>query len=204
MITLINYGLGNIRAFVNVYERLNIKIRIAHKPEDLKGSTKLILPGVGAFDQAMLQLNQSGLRDELEKQVLIEKVPVIGVCVGMQILAKSSDEGKLSGLGWIDSKVKLFNASIIESKTGLPHMGWNTIMPVCVNPLLTGFTSESRFYFLHSYYFVCNNPDDTIATTDYGLKFSCAVNNGNIYGVQFHPEKSHANGIQLLYNFSKL
>ncbi len=204
MITIINYGLGNIRAFVNVYERLNIKIRIAYKPEDLKGSSKLILPGVGAFDQAMIQLNQSGMRDELEKQVLLEKIPVIGICVGMQMLSRSSDEGKMPGLGWIDSNVKLFNASAIESKTRLPHMGWNTLSPVRENPLLTGFINESRFYFLHSYYFVCNNAEDTLATTEYGVKFSCAVNNGNIYGVQFHPEKSHANGIQLLYNYSKL
>ncbi len=204
MITIIDYGLGNIRAFVNVYERLNIEIRIAHKPDEIKGATKIILPGVGAFDHAMTQLNHSGMREELEKQVLINGIPVVGICVGMQMLARSSDEGKLPGLGWIDGIVKLFDASTIPYKTRLPHMGWNTIDPVKNVPLLDGFDSQSRFYFLHSYYFVCNNPDDVIATTSYGIKYASAVAKNNIYGIQFHPEKSHSNGIQLLHNFAKL
>lgn len=204
MITIIDYGLGNIRAFVNVYERLNIEIRIAHKPDEIKGATRIILPGVGAFDHAMTQLNHSGMREELEKQVLINGIPVVGICVGMQMLARSSDEGKLPGLGWIDGIVKLFDASTIPYKTRLPHMGWNTIDPVKNVPLLDGFDSQSRFYFLHSYYFVCNNPDDVIATTSYGIKYASAVAKNNIYGIQFHPEKSHSNGIQLLHNFAKL
>jgi glutamine amidotransferase len=202
MITIIDYGLGNIRAFVNVYERLNIKTRVAHTADDLKEASKIILPGVGAFDHAMTQLNQSGLREELEKQVLVNKVPVVGICVGMQILARSSDEGNLPGLGWIDGEVKIFDASKIVYKTRLPHMGWNTISPVNGSPLLAGFTPESRFYFLHSYYFECNNTEDVISTTEYGIKYTSAVNSENVYGIQFHPEKSHSNGVQLLKNFA--
>ena len=204
MITIVDYGLGNIRAFANVYERLNISTKIAHKADDLKDATKIILPGVGAFDYAMSQLNASGMRDELELQVLQNKVPVVGICVGMQILAKASDEGKLPGLGWIDANVKLFNANLIPFKTRLPHMGWNSANPVIENKLLTGFNGKTRFYFLHSYYFVCNNEKDIIATTEYGTTYASAVNKENIYGIQFHPEKSHSNGIQLLSNFAML
>lgn len=204
MITIIDYGLGNIRAFVNVYDRLNIKTKIAHTAADIKDAEKIILPGVGAFDYAMSQLNASGMRDELEKQVLIHKVPVVGICVGMQMLAKRSDEGKLPGLGWIDGEVKLFDESLIPYKTRLPHMGWNTMVPVKPNALLADFNGQSRFYFLHSYYFDCNNEEDSIARTEYGITYTSAINKENIYGIQFHPEKSHSNGIQLLHNFAKL
>jgi glutamine amidotransferase len=204
MITIIDYGLGNIRAFVNVYERLNIKTRIARCADDIKDVSKIILPGVGAFDHAMTQLNQSGMREELEKQVLINKIPVVGICVGMQMLAKSSDEGVLPGLGWIDAEVKLFDASKINYKTQLPHMGWNSISPVNSHSLMNGFNTESRFYFLHSYYFVCHNPEDVMSITEYGINYASAVNRENIFGIQFHPEKSHSNGIQLLHNFALL
>jgi glutamine amidotransferase len=204
MITIIDYGLGNIRAFVNVFDRLNIKTKIARKSDDFKDASKIILPGVGAFDYAMNQLNASGMRDELENQVLSNKIPVVGICVGMQMLAKSSDEGNLPGLGWIDGEVKLFDASLIPYKTRLPHMGWNSIRPVNGNHLMTDFNDDSRFYFLHSYYFVCHNKDEIISTTEYGVTFTSAVNKENIYGIQFHPEKSHQNGIQLLHNFAKL
>lgn len=204
MITIIDYGLGNIRAFTNVYERLNIKTKVAHTAKDIQGAEKIILPGVGAFDHAMSQLNQSGMRDELEKQVLIHKVPVVGICVGMQILGKTSDEGVLPGLGWINGIVKKFDPYKITFKTQLPHMGWNTICPIKYNPLMTGFNSESKFYFLHSYYFICENPEDVISTTEYGIKYASALNSENIFGIQFHPEKSHYNGIQLLHNFAKL
>ena len=202
MIAIIDYGLGNLRAFINLYERLNIQVKVARIPDDLKKASKIILPGVGAFDHAMMQLNRSGMRDELEKQVLLNKIPVVGICVGMQMLAKSSEEGKLPGLGWIDGIVKLFDASTIPYKTRLPHMGWNTISPVNGIPLLKGFNKESRFYFLHSYYFVCKDEQDVIATTEYGIVFASAVRKNNIFGIQFHPEKSHYNGIQLLNNFS--
>jgi glutamine amidotransferase len=204
MITIIDYGLGNIRAFVNVYNRLNIETKVAHVAEDLKSGTKIILPGVGAFDYAISQLNASSMRDELEKQVIENKIPIIGICVGMQILAKSSDEGKLSGLGWIDGQVKQFDTSLIPYKTKLPHMGWNNINPVNKCQLLFGLSDQSLFYFLHSYYFSCEKKENIISTTDYGITYASVVNKENIYGIQFHPEKSHSNGIQLLHNFAKL
>lgn len=204
MITIINYGLGNIRAFANVYKRLNINVAIASHKEELQKATKIILPGVGAFDHAMTLLNESGMRETLDDLVLNKKIPVIGICVGMQILAKSSEEGVLPGLGWIDASVKKFDESLLKHKTRLPHMGWNTIRPVKPGGLLESFTDTSRFYFLHSYYFKCNDAGNESAVTNYGISFSCVVNTGNIYGVQFHPEKSHQNGIQLLHNFSTL
>ena len=204
MITIIDYGLGNIRAFVNVYERLTIKTKVAHTAADIRDAEKIILPGVGAFDYAMSQLNASGMRDELEKQVLVNKVPVVGICVGMQMLANSSDEGKLPGLGWIDGEVKLFDESLIPYKTRLPHMGWNSIKPLNNCPLLSGFNDLSRFYFLHSYYFACKNEQNVISTTEYGIMYASAVNRENIYGIQFHPEKSQYYGIKVINNFLNL
>lgn len=204
MITIIDYGLGNIRAFVNVFKKLNISTKVAHVPDDLKEACKIILPGVGAFDYAMQMLNNSGMREELDKQVLENEKPVLGICVGMQILAKSSEEGFLPGLGWIDGMVKKFDSATSSSKIPLPHMGWNNISPIRSNPLLEGIYSGSRFYFLHSYYFACNNDNDIIAKSEYGVSFASGINNSKIYGIQFHPEKSHSNGIKLLYNFATM
>ena len=204
MIKIIDYGLGNIRAFANVYDRLNIPISVARTADDLKDAKKIILPGVGAFDHAMSELNKSGMRETLEIMALDRRLPILGICVGMQIMAHTSDEGTLPGLGWIDGTVKKFDTFLLNSKIQLPHMGWNTIHPNIGNPLLTNFNNESRFYFLHSYYFQCNNSNDTISTTEYGIEYSSAINNMNIYGVQFHPEKSHQWGIQLLKNFAEL
>ena len=204
MITLVDYGVGNIFAFQNVYKRLDIPTKIAKTHEDLSDAEKLILPGVGSFDYAMGQLNASGMREKLDELVLEKKVPVIGICVGMQIMGNRSDEGKLEGLKWIDSEILKFDESLIKQRTKLPHMGWNDVTPVKNHPLFIGLDKEAIFYFLHSFYFNCNNPADSIAVSDYGLSFSSAVNKQNIYGIQFHPEKSHQYGEKLLHNFAKL
>lgn len=204
MITIVDYGLGNIKAFANGYEKLNIPITIANNADVLKNASKIILPGVGAFDYAMTRLNNSGLRDTLDELVLNKNTPILGICVGLQILAQKSAEGELPGLGWIDGEVVKFDASSIQNHTQLPHMGWNTIILNNNNKLLNSLTNRSRFYFLHSYYFKCNDENNIIATTEYGAVFTSVVNRDNIYGVQFHPEKSHHNGAQLLKNFADL
>ena len=204
MIAIVDYGLGNIKAFVNVYERLKIKVEVVKDASQLKNATKIILPGVGAFDYTMHQLNKSGMRSILDELVLRHKIPIIGICVGMQMFAKSSEEGMLSGLGYIDATVKRIDIPKFDFKTRLPHMGWNTICPTGNNPLMHNLDNHSKFYFLHSYYFHCNNSEDIIATTEYGATFASAVNFDNVYGTQFHPEKSHQNGIQLLENFGRL
>lgn len=204
MITLIDYGVGNINAFVNVYKRVDVPVKIAKTESDLEGSEKLILPGVGHFDYAMSKLNSSGMRDKLDDLVLNQKVPVIGICVGMQMMANHSDEGKLEGLKWIDASVKRFDESKINQVTRLPHMGWNDVKPVKDMELFKGLENDSIFYFLHTYYFECNNPSDVMAVSDYGIEFASAAHHENKYGVQFHPEKSHHYGEILLQNFAKL
>lgn len=204
MITLIDYGVGNINAFVNVYKRVDVPVKIAKTKEDLIGAEKLILPGVGHFDHAMTQLNNSGMRDTLDKMVLLDKIPVIGICVGMQMMANNSDEGTLEGLKWIDASVRKFDESKINQVTRLPHMGWNDVKPVKDIPLFNGLEKDAIFYFLHTYYFECNNPNDVMAVTEYGGEFASAAHHENKYGIQFHPEKSHSYGETLLHNFAKL
>jgi glutamine amidotransferase len=204
MITIVDYGLGNIAAFANVYKKANIEVAIAKTADHLKGASKLILPGVGHFDHAMELLQQSGMRDTLDNLVLRDKVPVIGVCVGMQILARSSEEGKLPGLGWIDADVRAFKSWDATRNMELPHMGWNDVRPLSTNALFNELETDARFYFLHSYYFSCDRQQDVLAICNYGADFSCAVHSSNIYGVQFHPEKSHSFGNRLLKNFAEL
>jgi len=204
MIVIINYGVGNINAFVNVYKKLGIQLKIVKTHNELNGATKIILPGVGAFDQAMNMLNGSGMRPVIDEMVLTRNVPVIGICVGMQMLANSSEEGILPGLGYIDAVVRKFDETNMKKRLNLPHMGWNDVKPVNNSGLFNNLADNPLFYFLHSYYFECNRAADSIATADYGGEFVCAVNNKNVYGVQFHPEKSHFYGIQLLKNFSEL
>jgi imidazole glycerol-phosphate synthase subunit HisH len=204
MITVMDYGLGNIRAFMNVYERLNVPCRTASSADELTDAVKIILPGVGSFDRAMDRLEASGMRGVLEQKVLQEKVPVIGICVGMQILADSSEEGTRPGLGWIPGAVRRFDAARIPYATKLPHMGWNTVRTGRPDPLMDSFNGSSRFYFLHSYYFECADASHMLSQTDYGLTYASAVQRGNIYGIQFHPEKSHSAGVTLLHNFARL
>jgi len=204
MIAIIDYGLGNINAFINVFNRIGVPVKIASAIDDLDGSTKIILPGVGAFDHAMKMLEESGLRPRLDNLVMNRRLPIIGICVGMQILARSSEEGILPGLGYVDGIVKRFDPSKILQTTRLPHMGWNSVRPKESNGLFKSIEKDTRFYFLHSYYFECFDQSDVLATTDYGGDFSSAIRHGNIYGVQFHPEKSHSAGVRLLQNFAEL
>ena len=204
MITIIDYGLGNIQAFVNIYKRLNVPVLLAKSADDLADATHLILPGVGSFDWAMERLNISGMRATLDHLVLVNKKPVMGICVGMQMMAMRSDEGSAAGLGWFDAEVRRFDESRFQGRTHLPHMGWNDVYPLDTNGLFQNMDADARFYFLHSYYFAPNNQGDVLAQTDYGDRFACAVRRQNIYGVQFHPEKSHSWGIDLLRNFSSL
>lgn len=204
MIGIIDYGSGNISAIKNIYEVLKIETVMVSKPEDLANVDKIILPGVGSFDQVMKSLNRSGIREELDNRVLKDRVPVLGICVGMQIMSKGSEEGKEKGLGWIDAQVKRFDDALIPHKPKTPHMGWNSLSPLADNMLLSGVEDDLGFYFVHSYYFSCHDETDAIAKTKYGLEFTCAVNKENVYGVQFHPEKSHTNGIKLFENFAKI
>lgn len=204
MITIVDYGLGNILAFANAYKRLGIPVAIAKDASDLAGATKLILPGVGAFDHAMKLLLQSGMLDALDEMVISRGVPVLGVCVGMQILAATSEEGHLPGLGWVPGKVRAFRSNEQSARMPLPHMGWNNVRPHGGSALFAGLESEARFYFLHSYYFQCANDENILAETEYYTNFSCAVQMKNVFGVQFHPEKSHHFGTQLFKNFAEL
>lgn len=203
MISIVDYGLGNIRAFENIYRNLGIRAQVAKSATELSNASKIILPGVGAFDWAMHRLNQSGMAETLSDLVLNQKVPVLGVCVGMQIMAKSSEEGDLSGLGWIDADVKRFDEELFTQRTHLPHMGWNDI-EVAKNCCLFEGIDRPLFYFLHSYYLNPLKRQNVVGYSNYGSKFVCAIAEGNIFATQFHPEKSHSSGIKLLKNFSEM
>lgn len=202
MIAIVDYGSGNIHAIANIYRRLEIPAFVASSPADLERADRIILPGVGAFDQAMAHLNESGLRAALNKRVLEDEVPFLGICVGMQLLARRSEEGTLPGLGWIDADVRRFDDRLFAQRTRLPHMGWNDIERTREHALLAALDDQFGFYFLHSFYVACDEPADVLAETDYGLRFHAAVQVRNVLGVQFHPEKSHQNGVQLLKNFA--
>ncbi len=203
MIAIIDYGLGNVMAFLNVFKRQNVSATVAKSAAVVRQASKLIMPGVGSFDQAMRQLDDSGMRPAIEECVLQKRVPILGICVGMQMLANSSEEGQLPGLGWIPGTVKKFDLKHMPPGTNLPHMGWNDVTPNSPRSLFAAMECDARFYFLHSYYFEAQDQRDVLATTNCGIQFSCAVQRDNIHGVQFHPEKSHHFGSQLLTNFAK-
>lgn len=204
MITIIDYGSGNIRAIGNIYDTLKIDYKIAKSPEEVIGAERLFLPGVGAFDETISMLDKTGFREVLDFEVVHNKIPIIGICVGMQILAESSEEGKLPGLGYVKGKVRKMDASLLNQKPKLPHLGWNSIEIKRQSAMFKNIDSELGFYFLHSYYFECEHEEDILTTTTYGKSFASAINHDNVYGIQFHPEKSHHNGINLLHNFATL
>ena len=205
MIRVVDYGVGNIQAFMTVFKRLGLDAQRVQTPQELEGATRLVLPGVGHFDHAMQQLNDSGLRPALEDLVLNQHVPVVGVCVGMQMLAAGSDEGVLPGLNWIPGRVRAFATHPLAANLPMPHMGWNDLQPQPGAKLFAaGFDEVLQFYFLHSYYFDAQDKADVAATAHYGFDFDAVVSRGHIHGVQCHPEKSHHWGAQLLKNFAEL
>lgn len=203
MILVVDYGLGNTQAFLTMFKRLGFESARARDCGDLRGATKVVLPGVGSFDHAMELLEASGMESTLYDLARSNEVPILGVCVGMQILAQGSDEGRRPGLGLIDGAVRSFASNPSAVNLPLPHMGWNDVESTPSCPLFKGI-DDPRFYFLHSYYFECANRSESAAQAIYGFGFDCSVQRDNVYGVQFHPEKSHHWGAALLNNFASL
>ena len=204
MIGIVDYGLGNVNAFGNIYKRLNIPFKFIRSDLELNDASHLILPGVGTFDYAIERINSSGMRERLDQLVLEEKIPILGVCIGMQIMGKKSEEGNLRGLCWLDADIKRLENQNSKKKINLPHLGWNNINIKKTSNLINDLDKDAQFYFLHSYYFSPNKCTNVLAESDYGMNFPCAVMHENIFGVQFHPEKSHSWGVQILKNFSSL
>jgi glutamine amidotransferase len=202
VIAIVGYGLGNVEAIANIYKRENIPAVIATSASQLREATRLILPGVGSFDWAMQRLNASGMRDELEIQVRQCQKPVLGICVGFQMMARRSDEGRDAGLGWIGAEVRRFATPAGGPPVRLPHMGWNDAVALRPSHLFEALDVPMRFYFLHSYYFVPDRAEDVLTQTEFCGHFCSSAGCGNVFGVQFHPEKSHQWGVRLLRNFA--
>lgn len=207
MIVIVNYGLGNVASIKNMLKKIGVKSTISSDHVEIAKASKLILPGVGAFDYGMRYLNNLNLKPILDKKVLEEKVPILGICLGMQLLSEGSEEGELAGLGWIKGKCKKFSFQSIAdgNKFKVPHMGWNEVKIGGESNLYHGFDkNDAAFYFVHSYHLACDDPSTVLTTTSYGYEFTSSVQKENIMGVQFHPEKSHKYGMKLLRNFVEM
>ena len=201
MITIVDYDMGNSRSVVNMLQRIGFKAEITRDHKKPESAEKLILPGVGSFDTAMKNLEHFELKELLDRKALIEKVPFLGICLGMQILTNSSEEGNLSGLGWTEGSASKFKS---ENDIKVPHMGWNYIQPSSNSRLCKNLEDNSRFYFVHSYYVQVHEEEHSSMKTKYSLEFDSGIEKDNIFGVQFHPEKSHKFGMQILKNFAEL
>lgn len=203
MILIIDYGVGNVHSILNMFKKIGIDAKLSEHPNEVLSADKVILPGVGSFDYGMKQLKESGYYDTVLKYAREVKKPLLGICLGMQMLGLSSEEGFEPGLGLIPFRNIKFKFN--DNKLKVPHMGWNLVKSVKSNEKFSeNFTEDFRFYFVHSYYAVCEKQENILLTCDYGFEFSAAVQKDNIYGVQFHPEKSHKFGMQLLKNFAEL
>lgn len=205
MLTIVDYGMGNIGSILNMLKKIGVQGNISSDPSVVESANKLILPGVGAFDQGMSNLKERGLIEPLTRAVMEKKTKVIGICLGMQLFCKRSEEGTLPGLSWLDAEVIRFNfqgANNENQRLKIPHMGWNTVTVKKSLSVSEGITDETRFYFVHSYHLKCNNAGDELLSATYGYPFPAAIANENLFGVQFHPEKSHRFGMQLLKNFA--
>lgn len=202
MITIVDYGMGNVGSIKNMLKYIGKESTITSDPDKIYKASKLILPGVGSFDIAMRNIEKHNLLEVLNLKALKDKIPILGICLGMQILTNDSEEGISKGLGWINANTKKFKLN--ETKFKIPHMGWNTVKVANENLLSKQFHTDTRFYFVHSYFVKVNDEKNSILKTQYHINFDSAINNDNIYGVQFHPEKSHKNGMQLFKNFIKI
>lgn len=202
MIAVIDYGMGNVGSIINILRKIGVPAMLVNNIQQLNEADKFILPGVGAFDHGMQQLNESGLADAIKRQAIVFRKPLLGICLGMQLLGRSSEEGKESGLGFIPFENKRFKfADNIDLK--IPHMGWDIAISATIeDPLLRGLAPMQRYYFVHSYHAVCDTEYNVLMRCEYGYSFAAAVKKDNIYGVQFHPEKSHKFGMALLENFA--
>lgn len=205
MIVIVDYGMGNLGSIYNMLRKIGKESIITSDKKEILNASKLILPGVGAFDNGMKGLEERDLIEVLTKKVIIEETPILGICLGMQLFTKKSEEGNLSGLGWIDANTVKFSSSYHNPiNTRVPHMGWNTIDIMKDSRLFEGMNNqESRFYFVHSFYVEPDNVNDIAAITNYGIRFTSIIEHKNIYATQFHPEKSHKFGMKLLNNFSE-
>ena len=205
MITIVDYGMGNLGSIKNMFKYIGVEVNIENDIDKIKKASRIVLPGVGAFDTAMQKINESPLKEILDEKALKEQVPILGICLGMQLLTTSSEEGSLNGLNWIPAKTLCFKKNINKDKN-VPHMGWNTVRKFNKSPLLTGFEEqeETRFYFVHSYFVKVDNEDHSILKTNYDVIFDSAIARDNIFGAQFHPEKSHKFGMKLFKNFSEI
>jgi glutamine amidotransferase len=201
MITIIDYGAGNLGSIANMLRKLGQKSIITSHPEDIIMAEKLILPGVGNFDYGMSKLQESVLIEILNKKVLEDKIPILGICLGAQLMTKKSEEGNMQGLGWFDAEVKKFSFPKEQTDLRIPHMGWNYVSVKKETPLSKDLPEESKYYFVHSYYLQANKVEDIFMTTNYGNDFVSALNYNNIYALQFHPEKSHKYGLKIFQNF---
>lgn len=204
MIVIIDYNMGNLGSIKNMIKKIGSNAIISSDPEDILKADKLILPGVGAFDNGMRNLECLGIIPAINYKVIKERTPILGICLGMQLFTERSEEGSLQGLGWISGYSKKFDFTGSNFNYKIPHMGWNDIKIQKESQLFDSLSEEPRFYFVHSYYVVCNNGSDILATTEYGYEFTSAVARDNIYGTQFHPEKSHRYGMKVLENFVEL
>lgn len=200
MIVIIDYDMGNVRSILNMIQHFTNEVIISSDHAVIESADKLILPGVGSFDTGILNLKKLNLINILSQKVLLEKVPILGICLGMQLFTSESEEGKMKGLGWINGKTVKFSFQD-KKKYKVPHMGWNTVKQIKKSNLLNNLETDSRFYFAHSYFLKCEDYTDVILTTNYGIEFTSAIQRDNIFGVQFHPEKSHKFGLNLLKNF---
>lgn len=204
MITIVNYNAGNIKSIQNMLKRIGVDSIISGSIDDIKNAKKLILPGVGHFDYGMKNLKESGIIEVLNNKVIIEKTPILGICLGAQLLGTKSEEGSEEGLNWIEMDVVKFDKKLMHQDLKIPHMSWNDINITKKSKLMEGLDNDARFYFVHSYHMKPLNKKDVLTSTNYGYEFVSSVQKDNIYGVQFHPEKSHKFGMKLLTNFSTL